>query len=142
MPNFAVKALQSIYMKFNNSQKAIKQEISSLEANNSFSACKKFLAFNGARRCITVFARTHHYPYRKPELLVSKHVLPPYFSNIHFNTVLPFRTRSSKRSLSFRFPIQRCMHFSTTRNSSATYFILHLVIIQIANIYRGVGYKL
>lgn len=61
MPNFAVKALK-VYMKFNNSKNAIKQEISSSEANNSFSASKKFLAFDGARRCITVFARTHHYP--------------------------------------------------------------------------------
>ena len=66
---------------------------------------KKFPTFYGTRRFITAFTSVGH-----PSLSWASSIqsTPPtyHFLNIHLNTILPSTPRSSKWSLSFRFPHQ------------------------------------
>jgi hypothetical protein len=56
---------------------------------------------------------------------------PPYFSKIHFNTVLPSTSKSSKRSVPFRLPNQnfiRISHLTHECYMSAYLILLGLII--------------
>jgi hypothetical protein len=59
---------------------------------------KKFPAFDGTRRFITAFTRTHHLSLSWTRSIQS--MPTPYFSKIHFNIILPSKPESSKWYLS------------------------------------------
>jgi hypothetical protein len=69
-----------------------------LEKQTVAKLIKTFPVFYGTRLFITMFRRSL-------ALLLSQmspvHILPPYFSKIHLNNILPYTPRSSERSLHF-----------------------------------------
>jgi len=59
---------------------------------------KKFLAFFGTRRFITVFSRSRQWRQMNPV-----HNLTPYSYKMHLNILIPSTLRTPKLSLPFKF---------------------------------------
>jgi hypothetical protein len=64
---------------------------------------KKFPAFYGTRRFITIFTRARHLSLSWPRLIQSMPHPPSNLSKIYFNIILPSMPGSYKWSLSLRF---------------------------------------
>jgi hypothetical protein len=73
---------------------------------------KIFHAFYAIRTFIATFTTA---PPPVPVLCHNNPVnVPSYLLRIHFNTILPFNTRSSKWHLSERFPPKHCIYLTLT----------------------------